>query len=151
MNATKRNMSLGTVSRATMRPEDLIPAFLDVLPKSSPVRLDIESRLPTGDDESYFDSEESSWDLESLFDALNDMAPPYCYFGAHEGDGSDYGFWVSWDSLNEDCEFGEVLKVEDTSEVPERYTGTVLHVNDHGNATLYTSTNGNLVEEWACV
>jgi hypothetical protein len=33
------------------------------------------------------------WLLSDLFDALNDIAPDGCYFGAHPGNGSDYGFW----------------------------------------------------------
>lgn len=37
--------------------------------------------------------------------------------------------------------------VEDLSEVPEGYRGQVLHVNDHGNVSLYNSfKNGNLHE-----
>lgn len=37
--------------------------------------------------------------------------------------------------------------VEDLSEVPEGYRGQVLHVNDHGNVTLYNAfKNGNFHE-----
>jgi hypothetical protein len=39
---------------------------------------------------------------ESVFDRLNEIAPNWCYFGAHEGDGAAIGFWLSWESLHED-------------------------------------------------
>jgi len=39
-------------------------------------------------------SEMMSWILnEDIWDAMNDITPDGCYFGAHPGDGSDYGFW----------------------------------------------------------
>lgn len=33
--------------------------------------------------------------LYELFDTLNDIAPDGCYFGAHPGNGSDMGFWLT--------------------------------------------------------
>ena len=39
------------------------------------------------------DSEAASEIVAELFDALDKHAPAGCSFGAHEGDGSDYGFW----------------------------------------------------------
>lgn len=30
---------------------------------------------------------------EEIFNHMNSIAPPGCYFGAHAGDGSDFGFW----------------------------------------------------------
>ena len=31
--------------------------------------------------------------VDALIDALDDYAPDGCSFGAHEGDGADFGFW----------------------------------------------------------
>src|SRR5690606_2906706 len=52
---------------------------------------EIERRMEGGED--YFLSEDAMWDLEWLFDALNEFAPEGTYFGTCEGDGSDIGFW----------------------------------------------------------
>ena len=37
--------------------------------------------------------EELDWALEDLFALLNEMALDGMYFGSHEGDSSDFGFW----------------------------------------------------------
>jgi hypothetical protein len=90
--------------------------------------------------------------VNDLTDALNDIAPVYVHFGANEGDGSDFGFWPSIDSLEEDAEHGNgVIKVSDTAAVPADYSGHVMHVTDHGNVTLYSANAGKLKEIWACV
>lgn len=38
-------------------------------------------------------TEQANDDAFELFDILDSIAPEGCYFGAHEGDGSCYGFW----------------------------------------------------------
>lgn len=149
--------SIGTVIEATMRPEDLIPAFceeLRTLGHKSKELYNIERRFEsaTRPDElgkyvNYFETEDSQWDLDSLFDMLEEHAPAWMYFGSHPGDGSDYGFWVS-----ENIEYDfDGLEVDDTSDVPEDYSGEVLHVNDHGNMTLYACKRGKLTEVWSIV
>jgi hypothetical protein len=96
----------------------------------------------------YFESDDVGYDLEDLFSCLDAHAAPYCYFGAHPGDGCDYGFWLREDF---DQEF-EGLKVDDLSDVPSIYRGEVLVVNDHGNMTLYNrGRNGRLTEIWGIV
>lgn len=100
------------------------------------------------DAEDYFGTEDADYDLESLFDALNDYAPAYFYFGAHPGDGSDYGYWLS-EHFTDDF---DGLRVNDLSEVPRNYFGEILLVNDHGNTSLYVKArNHKLTECWSIV
>lgn len=47
------------------------------------------------------DTQEADDVLADLFGALEEFAPPYCTFGAHEGDGADYGFWPCQDTFQE--------------------------------------------------
>lgn len=145
---------IGSVSSGTKREEDLIPAFLDALEQLNPERAEQIKREWTDtiahcDEEAYFE-DASTLLNECLFDALNCEAPPYFYFGSHPGDGCDYGFWLVED-LNQQVLDNGGLVVANTSLVPDDWTGEVLHVNDHGNATLYTADNGKLTEVWSVV
>ena len=91
-----KNVSL---SEATMRPQDLMPAFIYAIrqidPDNKPLMDNIDELEKDiknhGSD--YYETEECSLDLAYLFDTLNELAPDGYYFGAHPGDGSDYGFW----------------------------------------------------------
>ena len=84
-----------SLSHATMRPQDLIPRFLDFLREHAPEKYaQLPSPvIPSDEDHPWWGSEEAQYLLEDLFDALDEIAPEGCYFGAHPGDGSDYGFW----------------------------------------------------------
>src|SRR5690606_37524331 len=133
---------LGTVIHGTLRTEHLILAFLEELEAIDRDRADsFWERIPAEAFEDleneWWSSEEAYWILEELFDVLNEFAPPFTYFGALEGDGSDFGFWIDRFSLEEAIADGEVLRVEDLSEVPADYDGLLLVENDHGNLTLY--------------
>ena len=147
---------LGTVIHGTLRTEHLILAFLEELEAIDRDRADsFWERIPAEAFEDleneWWSSEEAYWILEELFDVLNEFAPPFTYFGALEGDGSDFGFWIDRFSLEEAIADGEVLRVEDLSEVPADYEGLLLVENDHGNLTLYERAGGNLSEIWSVV
>jgi hypothetical protein len=122
MKTTKNTAQIGTISHGTMRPQDLIPCFLAELKRiDRAAYLKIrKNSIPLGwltwkysvlgtyhegnDDHPWWNSEDCSWFLnEVLFDALNDLAPEGCYFGSHEGDGADYGFWSIPCELCGDC------------------------------------------------
>lgn len=86
----------GSISHGTGRPEDLLPCFmseLDALGAEDNVLGAIERRMSASD---YFDSDDCLWDLETVMEMLDTYAPDGHYFGAHEGDGSDFGFWPAW-------------------------------------------------------
>lgn len=153
MQANKAN--LGTLISGTHKSEDLLPAFLNELYRISEgmddgtveelaARYELLSEL----DEEHPDEEFAL--IADLMDTLNDYAPPYAYFGAHPGDGADYGFWVDEDIIGDDAVDDELLRVNDLSEVPEDWAGNVLVVNDHGNMTLYASKITH-VEQWSIV
>lgn len=109
--------SLGSVSSGTLRSEDLIPRFCAVLlslskaesVSSDPDEMRIEDNETLVseirqhmEDDTYFDSEQPHWDLESLESALNSYALPGAHFGANEGDGADFGFWNCDEFCTED-------------------------------------------------
>lgn len=103
----------GTVSHGTMRYVDLIPTFADYLEEAQPEHAWIEEfRSPREGRQSdaavleacqevggdHHAAEIIGWEdlghlLTEVMEYLNDIAPEGYYFGAHEGDGSDYGFW----------------------------------------------------------
>lgn len=79
-----QNFFLGTVSHGTLRPEDLIEAFGAALD-----HMDPENYRALSTSISPID-----WELViEYIEALDALAPEGFYFGAHEGDGSDFGFW----------------------------------------------------------
>lgn len=91
----------GTVSHGTMRPEDLIPAFLDVLRELAPERAADFERTHLVVPVDGLEDEEQAEALDELFTLLDNAAPEGYTFGSHEGDGSDYGFWPSYDAIME--------------------------------------------------
>jgi hypothetical protein len=157
-----RNKNIGSISSGTLRPQDLIPCFISEAKSQHLSRADrkelrkIASRVARvengefGESDAYWQDEVSSWDMEALVEMLNSVAPAYFYFGSHPGDGADFGYWL--DPFFPESFDG--LKVNDLSELanlPTPYTGEVLHVNDHGNQSLYRCVRGRLYEVWGLV
>lgn len=89
-----------SVSHGTLRAEDLIPAF-DAVLRTHGVMVEqpeCVTRLLEGGELTDDEWEQVSWFVnEDLFDAMDEIAPEGCYFGAHPGDGADYGFWSAED------------------------------------------------------
>ena len=97
------NFTTGTIISGTHRPIDLIPAFIDALTERDEARADaLLAAHPEVDDalmrgllstRQHELREDMDWMLEDLYVALDDVAPMGYHFGAHEGDGADFGFW----------------------------------------------------------
>ena len=148
-------LRVGTVSHGTMRPEDLIPSFIWEANglRLSQAERDIVRRITRAMHVAgYYDSEQANNDCTVLFDILDAHCPDYCTFGAHEGDGSDYGVWPCLDALRDDPDVHQSpnLPGEDKAETwaaPKYWA----HVNGHGNATLYRRAGNRWVECWSVV
>lgn len=96
----------GSISEGTLRPEDLIPKFIEVLNDLVPWQVpylattsadwrEYVALVEAGQAERLgeCDQESVSEFLVRLEDELNDAAPEGYRFGAHEGDGALFGFW----------------------------------------------------------
>ena len=117
-------IKVGTVIWGTMRPQDIVPALLracrsHTAPGSearrrcdrisdnvAQLRLVDSTGLNLIEDHPWWASDECHEVTSDLFSALDDLAPDGVYFGAHPGDGADFGFWNTW-YRNEVCRLGE--------------------------------------------
>lgn len=86
-----------SVSWATLRPYDLVHRFLPVI-RDTPEYVQILPLFPSyaleDQDSDWWDDSECSYLVnETLFDVLGMYAPEGYYFGATEGNASDFGYW----------------------------------------------------------
>lgn len=151
-----RTLRLGSVSTGTLRPEDLIPSFLD---EAESLRLPREERkivrairkaVHDADDESAYWDEDADGDLDDLFGILENHVPDFCTFGAHEGDGSDFGVWPALDLHDHNGLEAEGIHISPDAPSTREHSHW-LQVSDHGNATLYRRAGNRWLECWSIV
>jgi hypothetical protein len=147
--------SLGEVSSGTMRDEDLIASFSWELSRyMKEMRLTRKQRkrfnaLLRECDELDFDESDlldASDYTSQLFDALDELAPPYATFGAHDGDGACYGFWP----ITDDDELPRLIAGDP---IPREHWGEDVYlVNDHGNVDCgHVNKRGEFRAYWSVV
>ncbi len=148
-----KSAAIGSISSATLRTQDLISAFADELewqlrrngeffsmPENFALRDKFNGIVGEAQDcwsedgnEIADDKEETAdWLVnESLTDTLEYFAPAYCYFGAHCGDGADFGYWPCTESIDElpTVEDGETASLDGED---------CKTVTDHGNVTVWS-------------
>lgn len=97
-----------SISTGTMRPADLVPVFLAELETLDAEEVDalkadifIPDEALETDGHEFWDTLDAGNVLDALFAAMEDAAPDGCYFAAHPGDGSDYGFWMPEEDAEE--------------------------------------------------
>ena len=141
---------LGSISTGTLRTEDLLPAFTYTMGELTHDPVSNLSKYPTeamaklwdeaihliGTDQWWtLDPEDSGVDdlLNDLTDALDELCPPFVYFGTLEGDGADFGFWPDIETIQEivniaECDASQGISCPDD--------GVIVQVSDHGNVTV---------------
>jgi hypothetical protein len=151
-----RKVQLGSISTGTLRTEDLLDAVIGEVDYL--FGLNGDYLASHGDDEwigkplriakaiTDFDSDDAGYALDELIDALNEYAPPHVHFGAHEGDGADYGWWpTGFDGC-------DTVQVDEGSNGEGTFVDTdcnlYVEVNDHGNMTV-KALGGEVI--WDCV
>ena len=127
---------LGSISTGTLLIEDIFPAYLDQLDKlspNSPLSKEVWAYMETG---ALLEEHANAWCIVEQIDLLlNELCPPFVYFGTLEGDGADFGFWPDMDRLNE-----EMRNTTSDFQADNCWTltddGVIVQVSDHGNVTV---------------
>lgn len=161
LQTTIKPATLGSISHGTLRTEDLLSAFISELewqvsrngeyfsrPENFGERDNLASLIGEAQDcfaedgnEIDADKEYEASELanETLPDALNSFAGPYCYFGAHEGDGSDFGYWPSMSEIEELPTYDDTDAAKEAGE-----TNDFKVVSDHGNVEIYSASGESI-------
>jgi hypothetical protein len=137
-------LSVGSYSHGTLCAQDLAYTLRDMLRGEGVADCStIMCELAAIAEDEGRDEEHDSAVISDAMDILQAYAPPYCYVGMHEGDGSDLGVWFSHDCFEDACRDGEILKLSDSSEIDDMAKEDIAAYNyiaivsDHGNVSLY--------------
>ena len=131
---------LGSISTGTLKIDDLLEATATTF-------NNLGSTVTTDTHTWEYDDEML---LSIYMEALNELCPPFVYFGTHPGDGADFGFWPDMNRLDEelynqtgaphldkvpsyclpmhqDYPYGEIELKDDN---------VIVQLSDHGNVTV---------------
>ena len=143
---------LGSISSGTLRTEDLQESFAHAIKRLT--------EAPHYEQLAWLAIEDGSLDMvDELQEALNELCPPFVYFGTHPPKdcdcdglhgshwsncasktyGADFGFWPDHDALQDATSHAYAnhaitVPVSDTREFEAE--GAIVQVSDHGNVTV---------------
>jgi len=137
-------------SSGTLKLTDVLPALGSAL-QTVAIGPDVKIAEAAIDCEGCEDDVELANLLMEVLDTLQEYAPDYCYVGTHEGDGALYGVWPCVDSLLYDIQCGEVLGVNDGSEIPSDHCGAVAIINERGSVKFGHAVAGEFFELWSVI
>ncbi len=90
-------ISEGTIIHGTLRTQDLLRAFADEIDRVLPFNsfsVVYDARRAAAERDADIDDGMAEEVLADCFDQLDSIAAREgMYFGAHPGDGSDFGYW----------------------------------------------------------
>ncbi len=148
--------NLGAVSAGTLKTEELLPRLLGQLAfltgmehaEEAPDKdrngwlMKVKVKLWQAIDkrsqaDGYYQTADPEFDLDALIAALDDYAPPFCRFGAH--DGADFGFWVDPEAVREATVDGVIYPVDVGNDWPDDTLPAdyILELGPHGKETLF--------------
>ena len=137
-------LSIGSYSHGTLRAQDLADTLRDMLLSMEHTESDsIVQELGAIVGDEGRDTEYDPEVISDAIDILQDYAPPFCYVGMSEGDGSDLGVWFDSEAFESARREGDILTVSDSSELDDMAKEDVAAFNyiaivsDHGNISLY--------------
>lgn len=140
--------ALGTVVKGTTQPRQVLPKVYMIAHQIEPVHVDqrvrelgldgwmeliLDSYQEEGDgpmtefEEQRGDEIATLWDF--LFDKLTWHSPDGIYFGAAEGDDTDYGFWRESDRVDDGISLGDLANGQTT--VEQVLLGRIPGTNEH--------------------
>ena len=151
-----KQFQLGSISTGTLRTQDLIPAFTYKMGELTHDPVSNTSKYPTeamaklwdeaihliGTDQWWtLDPEDSGVDdlLNDLTDALDELCPPFVYFGTLEGDGADFGFWADQNAIDDfisEAIEADLITITNTGDEYANGTYIVHLAHDTENVTV---------------
>ena len=126
---------LGSISTGTLRTEDLLEAFANTLQQFNRTHPLLGEYLDIHANDAWDSDKAADLLNEGFFNALQEICPPFVYFGTLEGDGADFGFWPDMDDFNESRRLDGNYQ-GNPEEVWHVAENVISHVSDHGNVTV---------------
>ena len=128
---------LGSISTGTLRTEDLLEAFASTLQQFNRTHPLLGEYLDIHANDAWDSDKAADLLNEGFFNALQEICPPFVYFGTLEGDGSDFGFWPDMETLNDALDPTSCLSHQQSNgEYVLQDENVMVQVSDHGNVTV---------------